>query len=136
MMRFGWQGEVIEQLNVVGEAVNWKIDKQILCGMRDRLSEAIRTAKISYYSSCISECGKDQRALFKVVNRMLGRQRGLTLPSHESLNAILNQFGAYFQDKIVKIRTELDGAVVEREFPDDSQKDYRWKSSRRSPWKM
>ncbi|XP_046647795.1 uncharacterized protein LOC124337825 [Daphnia pulicaria] len=88
-----------------------EIDKQILCGMRDRLSEAIRTAKISYYSSRKSECGKDQRALFKVVNRMLGRQRGLTLPSHESLNAILNQFGAYW----------TDGAVNEREFPDDQE---------------
>jgi hypothetical protein len=98
-----------------------EIDKQILCRMRDRLSEAIKSAKTSYYSSCISECGKYQRALFKVVNRMLGRQRELTLPSHESLTTILNQFRAYFQDKIVKIRTELDGAVVEREFPDDQE---------------
>ena len=89
--------------------------------MRDRLLEAIKSAKTSYYSSCISECGKYQRALFKVVNRMLGRQRELTLPSHESLTTILNQFRAYFQDKIVKIRTELDGAVVEREFPDDQE---------------
>ena len=67
------------------------------------------------------ECGKDQRALFKVVNRMLGWQRELTLPIHESFITILNQFGAYFRDKIVKIRTELDGSVVERDFPDDQE---------------
>jgi hypothetical protein len=75
---------------------------------RNLVTGLICKAKTSLLSERVEECGKDQKALFRVVDEILGRKSELFLPAHTSLKDVLNQFSSYFSTKIKSIRQALD----------------------------
>jgi hypothetical protein len=85
-----------------------EIHKQIYCHHRNRTNYLVKIAKIESYNTKIADCGSDQKALFKVVNQLLGVKKDLTLPSNDSLLDTLNKFNAFFSTKILNIRKKLD----------------------------
>ena len=50
----------------------------------------------------------DQKALFQIVDKLLHSSQETSLPTHDSLKHLCDSFGIFFQDKISKIRIELD----------------------------
>ena len=75
---------------------------------RNKVTSLIAKAKTAYFSDKIKDCDTDQKALFRVVDEILGKQVKLNLPPHESLDELLPKFNHFFQSKIAKIRQCLD----------------------------
>ncbi len=66
-------------------------------------------AKTAYYSDQILECGRDQKALFTITNKLLNRNV-TKLPSCETPEQLAETFADFFTKKILDIRTELASA--------------------------
>ena len=71
------------------------------------VNELINTTKTQFYSDKIQEHGKDQKALYRIANKLLSRQGEPTYPSHDSVEDLCNRFAQFFVDKIAKIRQNL-----------------------------
>ena len=56
----------------------------------------------------IENCGNDQKALFRVINEILHTKDKQPLPQHTNLTDLLNSFSDFFQQKIARIRENLD----------------------------
>ena len=65
-------------------------------------------AKSDYYSEKVSAAETDQKALFQIVDKLLHSCKETSLPTHDSLENLCDSFGLYFQEKISKIRKDLD----------------------------
>ena len=75
------------------------------------VNELIRTCRSDYYSQKIAECGKDQRALSKITNPLLGRSKNTDLPEYKSSACLADTFNLYFIDKVANIRKNLAGQL-------------------------
>lgn len=73
------------------------------CNLTQKMSDE---AKRVYYRDAVST--KDQKELYKAANKLLSRQKVDTLPSHRSAEELANQFADFFEDKIIKIRENLE----------------------------
>lgn len=56
----------------------------------------------------MSASESDQKALFQIVKNLLHSNQGHDLPKHDSLKDLCDSFGTFFENKITKIRFELD----------------------------
>lgn len=56
-----------------------------------------------YYSNLISEAGNDNKALFRLINRLLHRKAEKSFPSSTSAEDLANTFVTFFEDKITRI---------------------------------
>jgi hypothetical protein len=72
------------------------------------VSEMIRKSKTDFYTNKVLECGRDQKALFKVINTLQGRDNTAALPSFSSPAVGAEAFSDFFCDKISGIRKKLD----------------------------
>ena len=68
----------------------------------------IRRVKRAYYIPAVSDAGSDQRALFGIVKSLMHKKNDLPLPVHDSPAQLAEKFGAFFMDKIARIRSTLD----------------------------
>ena len=59
---------------------------------------------MGYYSNLISEAGKDNKALFRSINRLLHRKAEKSFPTSSSAEDLANTFVTFFEDKITHIR--------------------------------
>ena len=48
------------------------VHREMFTSQRDRVNKLIQQAKIAFYEEKVSECGNDQKALFKIVKGLLG----------------------------------------------------------------
>jgi hypothetical protein len=83
-------------------------ERQIYCNFRDSFNAHVIKAKTAHFNNKVEDCGSDQKALFRVVNQLLGKNSELKLPSHDTVEDILDKFGNFFSSKIQKIRQDLD----------------------------
>ena len=70
----------------------------------EALSSMIHTAKTTVVSRQVAECGRDSRALFRLVNQLFGVKMDSTLPRHDALPPILDTFPEFFSSKIAKLK--------------------------------
>ena len=75
----------------------------ILRDARRRVNQLSREAKSLYYRSKIEDCAGDQRALFRLTNELMHRERNTQLPAFEDPLTLANDFVQYFVDKIERI---------------------------------
>jgi hypothetical protein len=64
----------------------------------------LQKTKASYFSAKIQSCGRDNKAVFSMTNKLLGRSSDNTLPEHVSQKALAETFNTFFVTKIAKIR--------------------------------
>lgn len=104
----------------------WRRTK--LCVHREWYREQCRTVaklvlatKHSYYTDQVSQCGRDQKKLFRVTKKLLGDTGKVTLPSHTSAKALADQFTNFFTNKIATIREGIKSSqtqsAMERDTP-------------------
>jgi hypothetical protein len=74
---------------------------------RNNVNALVVSAKKSFYNAKIHDCN-DQKALFKFVNSLLGKNGASQLPDHSSVENLLQLFSDYFETKIAKIRSDLE----------------------------
>ena len=67
----------------------------------------IRIAKLIYNKTLVSNCGRDQKKIFSVANKLLGKQSTNVYPREESDEQCANNFIQFFTKKVVKIHSEL-----------------------------
>ena len=65
-------------------------------------------ATSEYFCDKLNENSKDQNALFNITNKLLYRKLENTLPTHTSENQLAEEFAAYFQEKIEKIKNSFE----------------------------
>ena len=74
-------------------------------------------SRVNYYSNIVSEHQNDQKALFKVVNKLFHRSGPSPLPRHESAELLANMFADFFVEKIEKIRQQFDANPTASSWP-------------------
>ena len=90
-----------------------EIHKQLYRAQCTVVNNLLIKTKQDYYQEKLIASGNDQKAIHKTANFLLGRSKSTVLPEHESSKELANRFGAFFTEKIVKIRQNLtssDGA--------------------------
>ena len=71
------------------------------------VNDWIQKSKETYFIQKIEECDNDQKKLFKIVDKLLGRGKSSSLPDHKSIEALVQIFNEFFITKIANIRSEL-----------------------------
>ena len=72
------------------------------------MCQMLEKAKTTYYHNKITECGHDSRSLFRLMDSLLGREQEKHLPSMDSAMDTAGAFSSYFDEKVHKIRVNLD----------------------------
>jgi exonuclease III len=78
---------------------------------KDKCSEVgklLVKSKSTYYSNKISECGRNQKQLFKITQNLMGQKGEVILPSSFSDEDLANKFSDFFISKITTIRERID----------------------------
>ena len=87
------------------------VHKEIFRSHCIQVSKLAIRSKRSYYSNKIVEMGKDQKQLYRLTNRLMGKRSDAVLPTHQSEEKLANSFGDFFQSKIQTIRNELCNGI-------------------------
>ena len=67
----------------------------------------------------MSQCDGDQRRTFVLLNSLMGLTLDPVMPASSSDDELASCFSNFFSEKITHIRSEIDAAVVNREFSVD-----------------
>jgi hypothetical protein len=113
-----WYNEMIHAAKVERRKceANWRrsgltVHFEMYKTARNKVTALIGKAKTSYYSEKVQDCDTDQKALFRVVDEILGRNKKQALPPHTSIKEVRERFSDYFKTKIETIRSNLDSEV-------------------------
>ena len=79
----------------------------------------VYTCKTEYYHHQMSQCDGDQRRTFIFLNNLMGCTLNPMMPTSSSDDELASRFSAFSSEKITCIRSEIDAAVVNREFSVD-----------------
>ncbi|XP_046564906.1 uncharacterized protein LOC124273676 [Haliotis rubra] len=82
------------------------IHKQMHDNQRHHVDSLMETAKSSYYKAALQDVD-GQKDVFRIANRLLFKDNSLTLPSHSSLDQLVDKFSDFFSQKISTIRDSL-----------------------------
>ena len=83
---------------------------------RNKFVLAITSAKETYYTDKINQCGDDQKKLFSILKELMHNKPNNSLPDHQSECELTERFNSFFVDKISKIRDELDSVDIPFQF--------------------
>ena len=84
------------------------VHRDIYIGQKKVVSDIIKKAKTNYYTDKVLECGRDQKALFRVIDSLQGRNKSVVLPSFATPADAAKEFSDFFVHKICDIRNKLD----------------------------
>ncbi len=73
----------------------------------EKVKDLIKKAKADFFSKQIDECSGDQKKLFQIVDKLLGRDKKDILPHFIDASAIPETFKNFFVTKIANIRSLL-----------------------------
>ena len=77
------------------------------------------TCKIECYQHQMSQCDGDQQHTFISLNNLMGRTLDPVMPTSFSDDELASRFSTFFSEKITRLRSEIDVAVVNQEFSVD-----------------
>ena len=97
------------------KATKLSIHRQIFRDACDQLFKTISAAKKDYFSQRIAESSDSQKALFSCVDQLFHRSRSSVLPDIENTEELVESFASFFEDKIKKIRNELEESQRDEE---------------------
>ena len=67
-------------------------------------------ARETYYSDKITDCGRDQKMLYKLTNSLMGENSDVILPEHNSQQDLAEKFSDFFAQKISTIRSSISSS--------------------------
>ena len=83
------------------------MDLQIYRDQCAKLNKLLLYHKKDYFSNKGVECGSDQRALYKLVKKLMGKGLSPILPSDSSDAVVASKFSMFFSDKVEKAHSKL-----------------------------
>ena len=83
------------------------VHRQMYMDMKVKVNNLIGEAKTSHYKTIITENSGDQKKLFSVVSKLLGKSHSPTLPPGKQPSELVCTFSNFFIDKIMKIRADI-----------------------------
>ena len=83
------------------------VHRQIYKESCEAVRKSIQEAKSTYYIKQINDCNGDQRKLFQIVDKLLGRAKTSILPHYTTASILAETFNNFFITKISKIRCDL-----------------------------
>ena len=91
------------------------VHKEMYLDQKKITSELIKKSKRTYYTDKVLECGKDQKALFKLIDNLQGKSPTAILPSVDCPLDAAEEFSEFFFQKICDIRDKLDSRIEQNE---------------------
>ena len=92
-------------MNRFGEKTKLTVHLEIFCALA--LKTLIHFAKEKCFQKKISDCGGDQKQLFRIVNFLLGRGKLTVYQQNTDSLTLASVFNKYFTTKIADIRKEF-----------------------------
>ena len=83
------------------------VDHQIYRKQCNLFNNQVRLAQMNYNKKLVSSCGRDQKKIFSLSNRLLGRLKVSTFPKTDSDTHCANNFIKFFSNKVIKIHADL-----------------------------
>jgi hypothetical protein len=83
-----------------------EVYKQIYHDECKRYKDLLEKSKTAYHKSQVDEC--DQGKLFQLIDSFVSSANKKVLPTHESSEDLACQFSEFFNDKIKRVKVELD----------------------------
>ena len=71
------------------------------------VNKLLYQSRTTYYSQKISDCGRDQKAIFTISKQLLGKEKSSVLPDHTSPIDLANDFNTFFINKVSKIHEQF-----------------------------
>ena len=71
------------------------------------VKDRIQRAKETYFIQKIEDCEQDQKKLFQIVDKLLGRGKSSSLPDYNSVHTLVQIFNEFLISKIMNIRSIL-----------------------------
>ena len=62
------------------------------------------SAKKTFFSAKIRDCGKDKKQMFKLTSHLMGNTGQVILPTHESAEQLATVFGDFYIEKVATVR--------------------------------
>lgn len=84
-----------------------EVHRQAYCAKRQQVNAMLQAAKEDHYSRMVSDNSQNSKALFKVIDKLMHRDRQTPLPSCDSHEQLATDFSEFFTDKIQTIRVSL-----------------------------
>jgi len=79
---------------------------------RDAFKHSYSEASDAYYDNVVANCEGDGRKLYGVVKSLFGKNMDTSLSPHVDKSQLANEILQYFNSKVLKIRTALDGETT------------------------
>ena len=96
------------------------VHRQMYKDQRTHVTSLIASAKQSYYNGKIVEGSSNNKTLFRIVDKLLHKEKRLTLlTSLGTSDTLAAKFLHFFHDKIIKIRSSTDVNNLPQEFHQD-----------------
>ena len=83
-----------------------EVHKQMYQEECHQYKRALDQAKTDYHKAQVSDC--EQGKLFHVIDKLSAAKPAKVLPSHDSAHDLAGDFSMFFNDKIRKVKDELD----------------------------
>ena len=87
-----------------------EVHRQIFKEKCNASSRPLFQSKQDYCSTNIIECENDTKTLYKLTNKLMGKNQDVALPTSDSDTELSNRFSDYFLGKIHIIRENLQKA--------------------------
>ena len=88
------------------------VHRDIYVDKRIKVNNLIKLSKTNHYQSRITECHDNTKQLFKVVNTLLGKDRGSSLPDRP-IPDLLEDFSGFFVTKVQDIKSSIQALNTE-----------------------
>jgi hypothetical protein len=87
-----------------------KNDYELFKDQRNKYNSILNSIRRKQISDMISKNKGNSRDMFKALNYALHRKTASPMPPSDDISTLANEFSKFFDDKILKIRSQLDGA--------------------------
>ena len=112
--KYPWFSEEISHLKKALQSLErrWCKDKTTenwteYKNLRNIYNHRSRAAKRIKLSNMVNECGNDIGQLYRIIDRVTGRNMDNPMPSNIPMEELMEKFADFFLDKIVRLRNEL-----------------------------
>ena len=84
------------------------VHRQLFREQCKAVNKLMISAKKTFVSAKIRDCGKDQKELFKLTSHLMGNTGRVILQIHESADQLATIFGDFYNDKVATIRRNIN----------------------------
>eukprot|EP00918_Siedleckia_nematoides_P057663 GHVU01125704.1.p1 GENE.GHVU01125704.1~~GHVU01125704.1.p1 ORF type:complete len:123 (+),score=5.20 GHVU01125704.1:115-483(+) len=103
--------------------IGLEIHHQLYRNQCHAMNKLLLKTRKEYYLAKITDCGRDQKGIYRITKHLLGTGTTITLPQHTSASELAERFREYFIQKIVLIRNSLQAIPVDQRITDECHYD-------------